>query len=260
MRNKLIVWLVFCSFTIYGQNLKVVENELLKHLTKISYWAHFTGNAKISAEDSLDNENEIFYDKLLNYTSKIPSTLAYDFSELKKAHLIITTSSDKKFRIYSWDTELGGTMKDYESICQYQGDKKVCSKSLNENRQEGDIGCWYSEIFTLETGSKKVYIAYGNAEYSSSGCMQGVQLFSIDNEKLNDKVRLIKTKTGIRNKLYFEFDFFSVANRKERPVKLIYFDENTKTLKIPVVTNKLKVTNQFITYKYNGQFFERVSK
>lgn len=208
----------------------------------------------------MENENEIFNQKLLDYTSKQPLTITYDFNELQKEHLTIASSADKQFRIYSWDTRLGGTMRDFENIYQYQADNKVHSKSLSDKRKEGDPGSWFSEIFTLDTNNRKFYIGYFHAIYSTSDAYQGIKLFDIKDSILNDTLHLIKTKTGIRNELGFDFNFFSVVERKERPVKLIYFDSFTKTIKIPFVADKGKVTNKFIMYKYTGQYFERQTK
>jgi len=81
---------------------------------------------------------------------------------------------------------------------------------------------------------------------------------------LDQRVRLIKTKAGMQNRIGFEYGFFSVANRKERPIKLIRFDERTKTLMIPVViADKAtdgpgRVTNRFINYRFNGTYFVNV--
>ncbi len=65
-------------------------------------------------EEKLSKANEVFEEKLLKYT-KISSTLNYKFSELSDL-LVIATSDDGKFRIYSWDKEDGGTMHDYSSV------------------------------------------------------------------------------------------------------------------------------------------------
>jgi len=258
MKKILLAILIFCTSTTFGQDTKKIEKDLLKHLKKINYWAESVDKGgSVSPTDSLDKENDIFQRKLLSYTAKQPATLTYDFKELQKEHLTIASSADKKFRIYSWDTWLGGTMHNFENVYQFQTGNKVSSKSLSEKRQDGEPESWFSDIFTLGINSRKIYIGYFHAIYSSSSVYQGIKLFDLTNNRLNDEVRLIKTKTGLKNELGFEFDFFSVVDRKERPVKLIYFDNSTKTIKIPVVTSKRKVTNKFLTYKFTGQFFEK---
>jgi hypothetical protein len=145
------------------------------------------------------------------------------------------------------------------NVYQLKAGSHVISKFHELNDTSGG-GAWYSKIFTLHTPGKKIYLGYWQTTYSSSGTVQGIKLFTIENNGLNDSVQLIKTKTGLHNELYFEFDFFSVADRDERPVELIYFDEKNKTIKIPVVNESLKVTGKFITYKYDGQYFVKQSK
>jgi len=56
----------------------------------------------------------------------------------------------------------------------------------------------------------------------------------------------------------FAYNFLSVARRPERPVKLIYYDTDDDQLHLTVVSDDGKVTNQIITYQFNGKYFERV--
>jgi hypothetical protein len=255
MRIWIFICLIFSSFLAYGTRPEIIEDDLYKHLSKINYWAdNYVINAKINSEDSLIKENKIFKQKILKYTSNHPSTLLFDFKRLKSIGLTVALSGDKLFKIYSWDTRTGGTMHYYDGIYQYKTDK-VYSESYIKNRQDNDFGCWFSEIFTLISKKEKVYIGYFHKIYSTSESAQGVKLFNFKGNSLNQNLKLIKTKTGIKNELSFEFNFFSVAGRKERPVKLIYFDNKLNTLKIPVVNEKSNVTSKSITYVFNGQFF-----
>ena len=57
--------------------------------------------------DSLAKAIEDFQKMLVGH-ARNPSTLATDFVELKKLGVRIATSEDGLFRIYSWNTELGG--------------------------------------------------------------------------------------------------------------------------------------------------------
>ena len=60
------------------------------------------------------------------------------------------------------------------------------------------------------------------------------------------------------NIINVSFDFFSVVDRPERPVKLIKYDNTKKIIYIPVVYEDGKVTDKFIHYKFNGKFFEKI--
>jgi hypothetical protein len=242
------------AFPASGQTNAEIEQELVGHIKNIQKWSTYGNDYN---EALLLKENAIFKEKLLKYT-KMASTLKYQFSELDK-YLYLATSEDGKFRIYSWDTEGGGTMHFFENVYQFQGkDGKVYSKS--SNLKEGDAGAFVSDIFDVDTSNGKVYLARFSSIFSNSDAYQSINLFKIEGNSLNDKIKLIKTKSGLTNKLGFEYDFFSVVDREERPIKLILYDKATKTIKIPVVIvdkdfRSGKVTGKFINYKFDGAYF-----
>ena len=55
-----------------------------------------------------------------------------------------------------------------------------------------------------------------------------------------------------------EFDFFSVVDRPERPVRVIKYDKSKKIIYIAIVHEDGKVTDKFIQYKFNGNYFEKI--
>ncbi len=232
-----MIILIFCSTVTFGQDMKQIEQDLIMHF---------------------ESGDSLFYSKLLEYLSNEPLTLTYDFAKLKKKGVDIATSADNKFRIYSWDNQSGGSMHYFSNLYQYRSGTKVQVKKPAEIETEGgDAGGFYSEIFTLDP-KKNIYIGYSNSIYSNKDCAQGIKIFAIENNGLNDSLKLIKTRSGLNNTLNFGFDFFSVVDRPERPIKLIYYDDKTKIVKIPVVDEDGKVTSKFIIYQYTGKYFERV--
>jgi len=54
----------------------------------------------------------------------------------------------------------------------------------------------------------------------------------------------------------FEFDFYSVVDHPERPLKLIKYDEQKKMIYIPVIAKNGAVTELFTRYQHNGKYFE----
>ena len=253
----LLVIVVF-SASAFGQTSEAIEKELVGLYGKINENSAYSSN---SDGELLEKSNEEFKQKLLNHT-KIASTLKHKFSELEK-EISITTSKDGKFRVYSWDRMDGGTMHFFETVYQFQGaDGRVYSKS--NDLEEGDSGSFVYEIFEVEAKTEKVYLVCSTSILSTSDAYQSVNLFEIENNSLNSNIKLIKTKTKLNNSLGFEYDFFSVVDRKERPIKLILFDKKTKTISIPVVIDDTKfqygkVTNKFISYKFNGTYFVKVN-
>jgi len=207
--------LVLLSFalTAFGKTDAEIEQELIGHIKNIQKWS---SNGSDSNDEKPSKENDIFKEKLLNYT-KIASTLEFKFSELHK-YLYLATSEDGKFRIYSWDTEGGGSMHFFENVYQFQGkDGKVYSKG--NDLPEGDAGAFVSDIFDVDTGNGKVYLARFSSILSNKDAYQSINLFKIEDNSLNDKIKLIKTKSGLTNKIGFEYDFFSVVDKRGKADK-----------------------------------------
>ncbi len=256
MMKSILALFVFCSFQVCAQHY---QKDLLRQFEKISYWADYDGSdSKINQYDSLEHANKVFVAKLLSYTSQQPSSITDPLTALRDKGLQIATSGDGLFRIYSWDDQTGGTMRYFKTIFQYKSNGKLYSKVIRDETSQEELGDWYSDIYTLTNAAKTYYIAVRHGIYSSKDCYQGIKIFSMANGALQHDVKLIKTKTGIRNELGFNFDFFSVVDRTERPVKLIDYNANEKTIRIPVVWENGKVTNKHIVYQFTGEYFEKM--
>jgi hypothetical protein len=105
---------------------------------------------------------------------------------------------------------------------------------------------------------KTYYLAVSGGSESTKDAYETISVYAISNDTLNDKVKLIKTVSGLNNSINFEYDFFSVVDRPERPIQLIKYDTDKKIIYIPIVLENGKVTNRYILYKFNGQYFEKV--
>jgi hypothetical protein len=257
MRLFISIILCFVSCHVYTQSLQKIEEELLVPFRQIQYWSVYKdADHLMNRYDSIEVANTAFRKRLLEYTSAVRATFTYDFAALEKEGLVIRTSEDGLFRIYSWDSWMGGTAHQFEAIFQYKVANKVDSKLAVY--EDGDMGRWYSNIYDLKVDNKTYYIGLYHEVHSTSDSYQGVKLFCIEGNKLNESVRLFKTTTGIRNELGFEYSFFSVADHPERPVKLIYYDKDDDQLHLAVVVENGKVTKRFITYQFTGKYFERV--
>lgn len=212
--------------------------------------------------DSIGKQNIIFRKEIQEYTSRYPFTISYKFDSLLSDKIDIVTSGDGLFRIYSWDTWLGGTEHDFENVWQYKFGDKVYSKSIYDTIRDADNGYvyYYSDIFNLKKNNKAYYLAIKNGIFSSRDASEGIKVFCLEDGKLNDTVRVIKTTSGLQNEIDFGFDFFSVVDRPERPLKLIKYDSIKKIIYIPVVLEDGKVTKKYIRYKFTGEYFEKIGK
>jgi hypothetical protein len=260
MKTAFTILFSFFLLTAFAQSRDAVEQDLLRDFKRILHWRDYHSDSQtLGVYDSLLNANEQFEKALLKYTSQNPATIAFDFKELKSKGLTISTSDDGLFRIYSWDTWTGGSMHFQQNVFQYKSGDKVFSKIIHESLDDEDHYSvnWYIQVFTVRTPTQTYYLGLYGRTYSNQDANQGVKVFAINGTALNDTAKLIKTGSGMKNKLGFDYNFFSVVDRKERPIKLITYDSNSKTLKMAVVVDEGKVTNRFIVYKFTGQYFER---
>jgi hypothetical protein len=262
MKNLSIIALILLtiSFSAIAQTPQAIEQTLVKNIKEVQKYSNYGSSYD---DEKLSNANKVFAANLLKYT-KNPATLKYGFPALNKL-MMNATSADGKFRIYSWDSEAGGTMHEYYRVYQFMGaDGKVYSKGEDDSAEEGGAGSFVYAIYTVNSAKGNIYIVCSNFIGSTQDHYQSANLYKIEGNEIKDKVKLIKTSSGLTNFISFEYNFFSVVDRKERPIKLIQFDKKTNTLKIPVVINDQefrngRVTNKFINYKFNGTNFVKIN-
>jgi hypothetical protein len=110
MRYFAIMILVSFSSSLFGQDLKLIEKQLINAFNKIDYWRDLQSESgyNTALNDSLGNANDTFEKILLQSTSNYEQTLYYSFKKLIDSGVAIATSKDGLFRIYSWDTQTGG--------------------------------------------------------------------------------------------------------------------------------------------------------
>ncbi len=257
---KLLATLIIllASISVFGNDVSQIEKELVESIKNIWKVSNYGGNSEI---DKQGEANKTFEEKLLKYTDKNLATLRYDFKELGK-HMTISTSPDGKLRTYSWDRGTGGTMHFFSNVYQFiGGDGNVYA--ITDNNEEDSLGSRYTEIYNLKTRKGTVYLVIGNSKFSTSYAGQAINLFKIEGKNLNGDYQIFKTRSGLTSSIGFSYDFFSVVNRPERPLKLIRYNSKQKEVLIPVViedkkTPQGRVTNRFIKYRFNGKHFVKV--
>jgi len=250
---------IFCFITVnklVAQTPQAVEADLLKSFKRIGYWHQKQDTGDDRAGDALGNANHEFENKLKKYAETYPASISMPFNSLKKAQLDIFTSADGLFRIYSWETWEGGTMRDFANMLQYKVGLKTHAMLLRSN--EETYIPFYSNLYTFKTGDKTYYLGIYGTIYSSKDAGTGIKVFDIENGKLNDDVKVIKTNSGLKSKIYYDYDFFSVVDIPFEKRPTITFDQTTQTIRVPLVNAKAKVTAKCITYKFNGQYFEKI--
>lgn len=249
-----ILLILLTTHSTFGQKLPEIEKQLNAVFEKITPEDH----NNTDNYDSLEAANTQFEKLLLKYTASNPETLHYDFKALKKNGLIITTSEDGKFRIYSWDTWTGGTMHYFKNVLQYEGNKKVYSEVI-ESEGEGDAQPFYHQMNDVLAQNKKYYLAQSTAIFSTGLSYHNIKVFSIDNGKLNHNAKLIKTQSGIKNQLGYEVDLTASSNRDQEITNYdIEYDPKNKIISIPLILENSKVTEKKIRYQFKSKYFEKM--
>lgn len=229
---------------------KKIEKDLSEAYSKI-FPFYYTN------QDSLEFYSSAFSSKMIAYIDKYPSTLDYSFQSM--VGIDIVTSNDRLFRIYSWDTWMGGTEHDFENIFQYKSKGKVYSRVVHDTSLANDDNYtpFYSDIYSLHANNKTYYLAIGNEMYSTQDVGQSISIFTIENDQLNDTTNLIKTSTHFTNIVNVPFNFFKVTDDGKRPIRIIKYDIEKKIIYIPIVLEDGTVTKKFIIYRFNGKYFEK---
>lgn len=241
---------IFLFEKAYSQttDLSFEEDKLIKLYAKVLSSSE-TGN------DSTIYYSEQFATSIRSLVKNNPATLSYNFKALgDKIYFNVKTSADGNFRIYSWDTQTGGTMHFFNQIYQYRADGKVFTEILNY--EEGVAGSFCSKIHSVVINGKTYYLPISNAILSTTDMFQSISAFAIRNNKLDDTVKIFKTKKESLNSIHVEFDFFSVVDRPERPVELIVYDDKLKIIYIPVVNDEGKVSSRNLLYQLKKDCFE----
>ncbi|MEZ0609039.1 hypothetical protein ACAW74_11015 [Fibrella sp. WM1] len=186
-----------------------------------------------------------------------PQTLTYPFRQLSaKNDLRVVTSADGTFRIYSWDDELGGTMRSFTTAYQWRDGGQVVVNVPRIYKEEGDAGSFCSAIFTVDVGKRRYYLAVENSIFSTKDARQSIAVYRVDKNRLISTDALFRTQRKQFARIDVDFDFFSVVDRPERPLQLITYDAQQKIVAIPVVDDKGKVSNRRILYQLTGDHFQ----
>jgi hypothetical protein len=246
--------------TAFAHSNEEIENTLIDLHGQIEKYSSYSSEYSDDRDSKLSKANKAFRTRLLQLTSQHASMLKYGFPKLRDK-IQIKASPDSALKVYSWDTLSGGTMHFYDRVFQFRGVDGVFSR--NTFNEEGDASGFVNEVFDIETKTGTVYLVCSTTVLSTSYRGQALFAFQVDGNNLSDGVKIIKTSSGTTDSLSFGYDFFSVVDRKERPVRLFEYDRKSKTISFPVViedqkTPQGRVTSSKIKYRFDGEHFVRV--
>lgn len=194
-------------------------------------------------------------------------TLSYPFRKLQqKTNITITTSPDKKVRLYSWNTGQGGTSPDYQTYIQYQTGDTVLTRTFypiydskyvfaDDIRKDGN------EIFDnsfcdviYQISMKDGKNAYLITAYNKSGA-EGEQKSILIYEKNGglEKLPFIDRKG---NKRFSVYAYYSIPDWYFTTDGLgwnwvMSFDSKTNTLYVPD-SDYIEMSDRYALYRYDN--------
>ena len=237
-------------FNLFCQNFRPYEQKLVSLYDSVKHYSYFgVGNNYDKQQYYLKK----FENGLLNLTSKIPRSISHSFDSLKTRGIQIVTSKDLLVRGYSWSTFSGGTASDDNRLIQYLTKDTVCAQLTSVN-YESNWSYWFSDMEQLKIDGKTVYFFRAHSMASSKDALEGYLAYTFEDHKLKE-YRVFQYENNVHSHEYFfEYNFFSVVDRKERPIKLLKL--NKKKLTIPQTDTENKVVRGKITKKFDNGFYQ----
>jgi hypothetical protein len=244
-----IVLLCLTSEIAVAQKSKLAEN-YRSHVSRLEFWDQKDEDERRA--DSLDAINT----SLKRFLLDNPMLLNEDLSILNGKGSIISTSEDKKVRIYCWDDRLGGTMRSANSVVQYLTGSRIKAERLCEQDSEGAFCPFYHDLHSVVTLNDTFYIVLSHFIASSGMGAYEIQAFKIVDDTLDWNVKAFETKNKILSSISYEYDVTSGGPNRTADHPIIKIDWPEKTFRIPLIDEKNRITGKYFVYSFNGQRFK----
>ena len=146
-------------------------------------------------DDVSDSLRITFMENLLQ-TLQNNAFVHYPFDSLG-TRITLTTSTDKKLRVFSWDNISGGTWHDYVALYQYADQGKVVTGKLHTGMETGTgdyTDAWYHKIYTIDSTSPK-YLVLGYGTHGGGHHFYIARLLEYKQGQLTDVEKAFGDKT-----------------------------------------------------------------
>lgn len=259
--TEAVVALVFSFSVVKAQSVQAIEDQAKFYLDRINKYPSVSKELAGGKEDSLayyNNRLTIFLKVML---MRQPHTMEYGFGKLGW-RMKITTSKDKKFRMYSWDEQRGGTMHMYGAVLQYvaadQVNSLVYHKDTIINGEWTGPSYYYTNVYHV-TGldTRTYYLVERRSTLSSTVHTLGIQCFTIENNDVTE-VPMFDAGGEFTSTLDVEIDDAHVGDKKEAEIQ---FSADNRKMYLPQLIDS-KATKRFLTYEFDGYhyIYQKVGK
>jgi hypothetical protein len=199
-------------------------------------------------DDSLNNWNALLQNGLLELSLGDPAFLEKEYKTWADQGLYVVSADDRALRIVFWNSQYGGTLRDYFAILFYKT-KQGTAYYMLENT---DLYSYIAIHTFTRKDSKKFYLLTYMGHASSRDKANGISACSIENDKLDVTTIAFKAGKKMLNEISFTFDMTSVNSEKD----FIHFSADKKQLFVPVVKDEGKVVSgKYLRYRFDGNYF-----
>jgi len=261
--KKILIFLftLLISKQVIGQTVHEVDQMLTEYLKQISYWSHNHDKDNSENGDSLSNANGNLETYISTTCIKLPIDSRFPLAERKG--LDITLANDHKLKVFTWDTQLGGTQYYYSSVILGKTKNGVFSSvvdalflevSQGDTTAPADTYDYYDIAGIKLKNSSMIYLFFGTQVATR---YRGEQVFAckIVNDELV-QVPFFKTKSKLLSSIGYAYDLFAFGdkNGKSDP-PIIHLSKDKKKLYIPLINGHEKMTNNYLVYVFDGNNF-----
>lgn len=216
------------------------------------------------SEDGAYSRYRMPNNEMIEIIMNDPASLNYDFPKMQ-AYVSFVTSDDGKLRLYYWDTWMGGTMTDYENLCQFYSNGKVYAYycgvyDLACPDCEYTLGCNISDIYTIHANNGDTYyLAITGLRESSNLGISSIVPLKIEKNKLVYAPIFDDTPEDYGfncTSIEYEFaDWYYTANYGEGWDWMYRYDKDNMIFYVPVVED-MSLIDRYNLYQFNGNRFE----
>lgn len=201
--------------------------------------------------DALSSVNDKL-DAYLARTDLRAALLQTNLPHAQAAGLTVLTSGDKKLRIFSWDTQTGGTMQRFGSLALFDAGGQLKSSDLGATKKdETEPGSTYQQLDQVTTQDlKTVYLLRDLCIGSTIVRGRSVQAYAIENGRLK-KIPIFHTKTKKLDTISLDIE----GDPAVYPNEKIKITENAHKVSIPLTNKENKPTGKYLVYIFDGHNF-----
>ncbi len=240
----LLLWLLPFATVQAGQTGNIPQRQYIAQLASQIH----NVNSSHDESDTLDAWNSRLQNALESFGTQQKGFMNDDFTDWDDEGMATITSADRKLKIVYWNSQQGGTMRDYYALLFYQSGTQVKCHNLEAT----DIFSYHGiESYNRKDGTM-AYLLLSIGHASNRDKVSAVAAVGLVNNKLVTNLKLFKAGSKMLSRISLALDMATVNSQDA----FIFLGKDRNDLLIPVADADGKVTpDRFLKYRYNGDLF-----